>query len=549
MWGTWGQQNRAVAVAPPPPPTVVWASEDEVIAAARRRNNAPFPLFVLLAVLLVCYACILAGALDTAGKIETVCGKAAPAAGVMAKLARNLEDRVEEVLAPCHVYMEQVAAQLESVSHAADMFESRVLAAGRERDSVELRFAINAGIEELRTRALPLQYTVSGLLTSFDGFVQKPDVRANMEVVFNSTRQFLHTARPWVEVGQQLSNAFGGPSDAFEQIATLEDSAVVFLAEAEIAADNISVTLRRASTALERNLAVRLSNAAGGDAGRYILGMSMTELLADHGANVIQGLGQVRSVFGVIRQVEILIANLLSQLDNQLPGVQQLEDVMNQVADEADEQGAAVARAYQVGAWVVFGIAASTVAASVLYILYARGPYEEHLLRESRAGGARDCGARDCCEGTTFWASVLLMVSLGSLLVFVCCFVGFVALLKVMLARSCDTAPLLSDDAVCTQLLGQLSNASDVPSLLGGPGRSCKQANVLLCEDMEDTSFARTTLLASAVGILASCVVPWQLVQLRRDIQESGRLVAFHYEQERVVTADPSRQMLLFSPP
>jgi hypothetical protein len=219
----------------------------------------------------------------------------------MAKLARNLEDRVEEVLAPCHVYMEQIAAQLESVSHAADMFESRVLAAGRERDSVELRFAINAGIEELRTRALPLQYTVSGLLTSFDGFVQKPDVRANMEVVFNSTRQFLHTARPWVEVGQQLSNAFGGPSDAFEQIATLEDSAVVFLAEAEIAADNISVTLRRASTALERNLAVRLSNAAGGDAGRYILGMSMTELLADHGANVIQGLGQVRSVFGVIR--------------------------------------------------------------------------------------------------------------------------------------------------------------------------------------------------------------------------------------------------------
>jgi hypothetical protein len=141
------------------------------------------------------------------------------------------------------------------------------------------------------------------------------------------------------------------------------------------------------------------------------------------------------------------------------------------------------------------------------------------------------------------------MVSLGSLLVFVCCVVGFVALLKVMLARSCDTAPLLSDDAVCTQLLGQLSNASDVPSLLGGPGRSCKQANVLLCEDMEDTSFARTTLLASAVGILASCVVPWQLVHLRRDIQESGRLVAFHYEQERVVTADPSRQMLLFSPP
>lgn len=118
-----------------------------------------------------------------------------------------------------------------------------------------------------------------------------------------------------------------------------------------------------------------------------------------------------------------------------------------------------------------------------------------------------------------FYLLIFLQDAVSILLVLVALFLCVVGNVQLGLQIGCDFAPMLSDNAACTAAMGNFSTALQRDIL---HGKDCEGAGTLICESVAgNPGMIRITMIAAAVGALASCCIPRRLIALSLSAQQS----------------------------
>jgi len=187
-----------------------------------------------------------------------------------------------------------------------------------------------------------------------------------------------------------------------------------------------------------------------------------------------------------------------------------------------------VADFYKKFVMVCLGVACLMAFLAFFYACYLEYVYENEGVAHAFETDPKErqgcCWSCVRCIGylfhfTGFYALMLLQDAVSLMLVFMTLLMGTMSLAQVGVATGCDNAAILSDDALCTKELQRLEG------FVGGDllqGRSCQQADVLMCQSMlGDVSVVYRTLFAAVLGTLVSCCIPRRLLVVWMSAQQN----------------------------
>ncbi|CAE7512272.1 unnamed protein product [Symbiodinium natans] len=167
------------------------------------------------------------------------------------------------------------------------------------------------------------------------------------------------------------------------------------------------------------------------------------------------------------------------------------------------------------------------------FVALAYACYLEYIYENRGIAKAYEITAKDrqgCCWSCIdtvgqfvhvlgFYLLVLLQDGVSILLVLVALFLCLVGDVELGLQFGCDFAPLLSDNQACTATMANFSAAVQRDLL---DGKDCSAAGTLICEGVSgNPSVVRATMVAAAVGAVASCCIPRRLIALSLSAQQS----------------------------
>lgn len=166
-------------------------------------------------------------------------------------------------------------------------------------------------------------------------------------------------------------------------------------------------------------------------------------------------------------------------------------------------------------------------------VAFAYACYLEYIFENQGIARVYEIAAKErqgCCWGCIdsighfvhvvgFYLLIFLQDAVSILLVLVALFLCVVGNVQLGLQIGCDFAPMLSDNAACTAAMGNFSTALQRDIL---HGKDCEGAGTLICESVAgNPGMIRITMIAAAVGALASCCIPRRLIALSLSAQQS----------------------------
>lgn len=144
-----------------------------------------------------------------------------------------------------------------------------------------------------------------------------------------------------------------------------------------------------------------------------------------------------------------------------------------------------------------------------------------------------------------FYALMLLQDAVSLMLVIMTLVMGTMSLAQIGVAAGCDNAQILSDNGTCTKELQRLGD------FVGGDllqGRSCQQADMLMCQSMlGDVAVVYRTMCAAVLGTIVSCCIPRRLLVVWMSAQQNIHTAEVLADIDR--TKPPARDYSAYSVP